>query len=137
MASSIVFAGTTIWSDSSTGVRRPTVRIVTPGYRKLLVFVPGFGTYIQKILGQEPGGFLIQCAYWVTGEEREALADALSEKNADVGVLQLNLNGGTESHNRMTLAEPAEFERTNRQNKFPGGSTKEEVYGIFRFQRLG
>lgn len=136
MASSITFAGATLWADNSTGVGRPRARIVAPGYRKIMVFVPAYGTYIEKNLGAEPGQVIIECRYWVTGEQRESLESTIEGANDDVGVLALVLNSGSASYNRCTLFSPGEIIRTDRQVKFPGGSTLEEVAGIFQFQRL-
>jgi hypothetical protein len=131
--SSIIFAGTTLWNDASTGRGRPIISESLETINWVLERIPGNGGIIAKNNGIKPGPFVVAARYWLaSGSDFSTLYSAISNAKASVGTL--SFPPSTSVSNCILL--DARFENTPVQPR-EGSTHRYERYMIFQFQALG
>lgn len=103
-ASTVTFAGSQLWSDSSTG-RGPIWRFRQGKLvRWAVIRIPGEAK-IAKNLGAEPGRLQLALNYWMTDSERASLETTLDGLVGTLGSLVVASNTGTETVTNCILVD--------------------------------
>ena len=119
MAATVAFAGTTFWSDSSTGVgvieRYRDQRAV----RWIIEALPGDNGKIAKNVGQDPGRVSLALTYFATESALASIESSIDARIGSYGSLVI-VSGGTE-----TIANCILLGRSNARRqtvKLPNGN---------------